>query len=308
MKKIGIVLINFNSEKETVACIESLLAMQVEGFTILICVVDNASHAESLEYLKAHLPKTATPFQIELLIEKKNLGFTGGNNIGMKFVLTKGVDAVVLLNNDTLVDKNLVQELSKTADAYLNSVIVPKIYFAKGHEYHADRYSEKELGHVFWYAGGEIDWNHVTGKHRGVNEVDTGQYDVESKTAFASGCCLYIPRKIVEKVGMFDDDYFLYFEDADFSERVKKAGFTIYYAPTAIVWHKNAGSTGGSGSDLQDYYISRNRMLFGMEYAPIRTKIALLRESLQLLRNGRTWQKAGIKDYYQHRLGKGTYK
>jgi len=108
-------------------------------------------------------------------------------------------------------------------------------------------------------------------------------------------------------VGLFDEQYFLYYEDADLNERIKKAGYHIYYVPTAAIAHVNASSTGGAGSIIQDYYITRNRMLFGMKYAPLRTKAALMRESGNLLLGGRLYQKKAIRDYYLGKFGEGKY-
>lgn len=99
----------------------------------------------------------------------------------------------------------------------------------------------------------------------------------------------------------------MYYEDADYSVKAKKKGIKILYWPSAIVWHKNAGSAGGSGSTLQDYFISRNRMLFGMRYAPLRARFALFRESIRIMFTGRYWQKRGVIDFYRHKFGKGTY-
>lgn len=153
-----------------------------------------------------------------------------------------------------------------------------------------------------------MDWGNVLGSHRGVNEVDKGQYDRMDRTDFASGCCLLIKREVLETVGMFDEKYFLYYEDSDLAERAKRKNYSIMYAPKAYLWHKNAGSAGGSGSALQDYYITRNRLLFGMRYASIRTRIALLKESMRLLVTGRAWQKKGVRDFYLRRFGKGSYR
>ncbi len=118
---------------------------------------------------------------------------------------------------------------------------------------------------------------------------------------------MMIKREVIEKVGLFDNRYFLYYEDADLTERIKKAGYEIYYVPDAILYHENAGSSEGVGSGLHDYFLTRNKMLFGMKYARYRTKLALIRESLQLLLMGRKYQKAGIKDYYLGNLGKGSF-
>jgi GT2 family glycosyltransferase len=226
----------------------------------------------------------------------------------MSYALKEGADVVVILNNDTVVDPDLILNLFNAAeDDKKRGAIVPKIYFAKGHEFHKDRYKESELGRVFWYAGGRIDWANIQGIHRGVDEVDTGQYDTAGNTELMTGCCVLFSKKALLDTGMFDERYFLYYEDADLNERLKRKGYTIYYAPKAVLWHINAGSTGGSGSKLQDYFISRNRMLFGITYAPLRSKIALVREGLRILRSGREWQKTGVRDYFLKKFGKGSY-
>ena len=103
---------------------------------------------------------------------------------------------------------------------------------------------------------------------------------------------------MIKDIGLLDENYFLYYEDNDYSMRAKKSGYRLVYQPKSIIWHKNAGSTGGSGSKLQDYYITRNRLLFGNRYASIRSKIALNREAMRLLISGRDMQKKGVKDYF----------
>jgi hypothetical protein len=140
-----------------------------------------------------------------------------------------------------------------------------------------------------------------------VDEVDHQQYEKVEETEIATGCCMLIRKEVFRKVGLFEDKYFLYYEDSDLCMRVKRKGFKILYVPSSIIWHKNAGSAGGSGSQLQDYYITRNRLLFGSKFAPIRSKIALFKESLRLLFSGRRWQKQGVVDFYLGRLGKGNY-
>jgi GT2 family glycosyltransferase len=214
---------------------------------------------------------------------------------------------VVILNNDTTVDPELFMSLCKQLEEKEDTVAtVPKIYFSIGQEFHKDRYGKKDLGKVLWYAGGKMDWKNLVGYHVGVDEVDNGQFDTVSETEFATGACVMIKMKVLEKSGVFDERYFLYYEDNDLCMRLKKYG-RILFVPDAVVWHDNAGSTGGSGSALQDYFISRNRLLFGMKYAPIRTKIALVKESLRHLVYGREWQKKGIRDFYLRKFGKGSY-
>jgi GT2 family glycosyltransferase len=89
--------------------------------------------------------------------------------------------------------------------------------------------------------------------------------------------------------------------------RAIREGYRIVFAPRSIIWHKNAQSSGGSGSSLQDYYISRNRLIFGFKYAKLRARIALFKESMRLMLVGRVWQRKGIIDFYINRLGKGSF-
>ena len=235
------------------------------------------------------------------------MGFAKGHNLAIEFAIKHGADFVLILNNDVILEKNCLKELINSLKDDV-AIVSPKIYFAKGCEFHKDRYKDSELGKVIWYAGGEMDWGNVLASHRGVDEVDNGQFEKEVEIDFASGCCMLVSAKALEKVGLFDQRYFLYYEDNDFSQRIKKANYRIIYQPKAFLWHKNADSAGGSGSDLQDYYITRNRLLFGMEYAPLRSKIALIKESFKLLINGRKWQKRGVLDFYLRRFGKGSYR
>jgi hypothetical protein len=245
---------------------------------------------------------------LKIIQSDVNLGFAGGQNIGIKYGIENGIDYFVVLNNDVVLDENFLEELLKTFEREKNCGLVsPKIYFAKGYEFHKDRYKEINLGSVIWYAGGKMDWENVLASHIGVDEVDGGQFDKLQKTDFASGCCEMIKKEVFEKIGFFDEKYFLYYEDNDLSQRAKKKGFDIYYQPSAILWHKNAGSTGGSGSVLQDYYITRNRLLFGFKFASIKSKLALVRESLKFIIAGRSSQKKGAIDFYLGRFGKGSY-
>lgn len=304
MRKFTFVVLHYRDVKNTKACLDSLCKMKlVQDVSVEVSVVDNNSPDP---FPKEKITCAIGPITIQK--NEKNLGYSGGMNSGMIPALQNGADYVVVVNNDTVFDVNFLKEVV----AFLNAekktgIIVPKIYFYPGSEFHHDRYKDEERGKVIWYAGGKIDWANVISAHRGVDEVDFGQHDKERQTIFATGCCIVFPREILENVGYFDDTYYLYYEDIDMSMRVKRAGYEIFFLPEAILWHKNAKSAGGVGSSLQDYYISRNRMLFAMRYAPTRAKLSIVRESLKLLLTGRTWQKRGITDFYLRNLGKGSY-
>lgn len=302
MKKVFIVILNFNGWENTLECLNSLKKLALpKNVVVESIVIDNASKDGSVKKIKEEFPN------VTMIENQVNLGFTGGSNEGARFVLKSGADFVMLLNNDTIVHPDLVKNLLEPLNHDSVGAVVPKIYFERGYEFHKNRYKASEKGKVIWYAGGKMDWDNLIGENIGVDEVDQGQFDIRMEIELATGCCFMIRADLLSKLGLFDDKYFLYYEDADFSERLKRAGYKIIYEPKAIVWHKNAESSGGSGSDLQDYYITRNRLLFGMTYAPIRTKLALLRESLNLATTGRKWQKKGVMDFYLRRFGRGSF-
>lgn len=298
--KIFVSVLTFNDNKDTLECLESLDKINKDKHELNVVVVDNASDKSFA------INKRFKNFNLKIIRNKENLGFSGGHNVAIDYSLKNGADYVLILNNDTEVEKNF---LIKLLNAFKGKtgIAVPKIYFAKGFEFHKDRYKVSQLGKIIWYAGGEMDWENVYSIHIGVDGVDKEVWN-EKETEIATGCCMLVKREVFEKVGSLDDKYFLYYEDADFSVRVKKAGFLIVFVPDSIVWHKNAQSTGGSGSDLQDYYTTRNRLYFGFKYAPMRTRIALFKESLKHLFFGRKWQKIGVQDYYLGIIGKGSFK
>jgi len=302
MKKVFAVTINFNKEGVTKEWLRSMQKLHRNGFSMDLVIVDNASTVPFT------LSSEEKKDNVHVIRSEDNTGFTGGNNIGAEFALKKGAEYILIINNDTIADPDLVKNLLEVLDSDSKiGMTTSKIYFAKGHEFHKDRYKKEDLGKVFWYAGGYTDWSNVKSVHRGVDEVDHRQYEKKEKVSFASGCCMLIKKEVIEKLGLFDKRGFMYYEDAIFCERMQRAGYQIWYVPSAKLWHLNAASSGGSGNELQDYFITRNQMLFGMMYAPVRSKVALIRQSLRYLLSGRSRQKQGIRDYYLGKFGKGTY-
>lgn len=302
MKKVAIVTVNYNTEIDTKNFLTSLNRIEKGNFQVQIIIVDNGSKT------KFQLEDQEKKENITVLRSDENMGFAGGYNMGIREALTRGADYILIINNDTKVYSDMLKNLIKTLESDTKiGAVIPKIYFARGHEFHKDRYKPDELGKVIWYAGGFTDWENIQSVHRGVDEVDRGQFDKIEQVGFATGCCILFKREVLEKVGLFDERYFLYFEDADLSERIKRAGFRIYYVPTAILIHVNAASSGGPGNKLHDYFLTRNQMLFGFTYAPLRSKIALIRQSLRLFFTGRPYQRLAIRDFYLRKFGKGTY-
>lgn len=290
--KIGVIIVTYNNEHDIRDCLQSLGKSKAENITVL----DNNSTDNTVKIVH-EFPG------VKLILQKENIGLSKANNIAIKEFLEDGIEYILILNPDTFVSSNLIEGLVTVMEKNPQvGICGPKIYFAKGFEYHKDRYQKEELGKVFWYAGGIIDWKNVLSSHFGVDEVDTGQYETDRETDFVSGCAMFVRKSVFEKIGFIDEDLALYLEDVDFSWRAKRAGFRVVYAPVKAVWHKNAQSS-GVGSMSQDYYVARNRLQFAVKYAKARAKLAVIRESWRLLLKGRPGQKQGVKDFYIKRLG-----
>jgi hypothetical protein len=294
---IAVIIVNWNGKDDTISCLKSLEGIDLLGHTLSVIVVDNGSTNNSVDVIKKSFPK------ITLIEAGRNLGFTGGNNMGIQEAMVRKADLIWLLNNDTVVDKNVLSFAQVFDDVQVGACGC-KIYFASGHEFHHDRYKENERGRVFWYAGGIVDWDNLYASHRGVDEVDHGQYDRIVETPFITGCSLVVRREVVGKVGMLDDRYYLYLEDLDWNIRIQKAGWKTVYVPTSVVWHVNAGSSGRPGNPVHEYYFTRNRLLLGMKYAKFRTKFALIREAIRFIMFGPPVRRKAVIDWIGGKLGK----
>jgi GT2 family glycosyltransferase len=192
-----------------------------------VLVVDNGSTDGSAEAVRREFP------EVEVLETGANLLYAGGNNAGITRALANGARQIVLLNNDTVVDPDCIAALSAHLEADPRIGIVgPKILYADA----SDR---------IWYAGGELSFWRGELWHRGIREVDRGQYDQPGDTGYVTGCCLMIRREALEQAGMLDERFRMYAEDADLCMRVRRAGFSIRYEPAARVWHKISVSSGG---------------------------------------------------------------
>ncbi len=280
MKQVAAIILNFKVKKETLKCVESVQKSSYKNIEII--VVDNNSGDDLAREIKKYS-------DVVFIQNKENLGFTGGNNVGIKYALSSNADYIFILNPDTLVDKNCISNLINASSN--GDILGPKIYFDKSHK--------------IWYAGGKLDLANVLGTHRGVDEKDRGQFNQIEETDYASGAAMFINRKVFESIGLFDVNYFLYYEDADFCIRAKKKDFKIVYVPEAIVYHKNALST-GLGSPLQDYFITRNRMYFASKFLSFRTKFALWREALKNI--GNPMRRLAFFDFLTGNFGRGSFK
>lgn len=298
MKRVAIILVNWNGKEDTLACLASLGKLITQNSKFKSIVVDNGSTDDSVVAIRKKFPN------VDVIETGQNLGFAGGNNVGIRMALERGADFVWLLNNDTIVDKYALTTLVDAFGEHRAGIAGSKIYFSSGREYHKERYRQIDRGRVLWYAGGVIDWKNMYASHRGVDEVDKGQYDTMEETPFATGCSMIMRKEVIEAIGLLDEKLFLYFEDVDFCLRAKHRGWLSLYVPKSIVWHVNASSSGSSGSDTHQYYQTRNRLFMGIRYAPIRTKVALIREGIQYVMTGSSIRRKAILDALTWRIGK----
>ncbi len=299
--KIGFVTVNFHSDQDTLELLTQLQKCKLpQGVSLLAYVVDN----DRSDNLKKEVKKYSKALYLE---SPGNVGFAAGNNIGLAKCLSDEVDIIVMINNDTLVPDDLVFKILSSAitDEKVGAV-GGLIYFAKGFEF-KDQYKKQDLGKVVWYAGGKYDWNNVYASHIGVDEVDKGQYKKEKEIDFITGCLFITKSEVLKKIGLFDERYCLYFEDSDLGMRIKKTGLKLIFDPNIVIWHKVAQSS-GIGSPLNDYFLTRNRLLFGSTYASARTVFALYREAVKKLFIGTKAQKMAVKDYFFRHFGWGNFK
>lgn len=246
LEKIGVILVNYNGKEHNEECIKSIFKSSYSNLQVI--VVDNGSKDGSPELLREKFGD-----KINLIMTGKNLGFSGANNIGIKKALDDNCDYIVLLNNDTIIDKDLFYNMLKASKEESDAVISPKIYY----------YDNRD---IIWSAGADMRWKKGVTDQRGINQKDDGRYNKREKVEFATGCCLFIPSKVIKKVGYLTDDYFLYYEDTDYCMRIREKGFNIIYEPTAILYHKESASTGGNLSKLYIYYNTRNRLIFNKRF------------------------------------------
>jgi len=240
--KVGIIILNWNQEKDTTACLSSLSKIDYSNYEIV--VVDNGSRDGSPEKIKAKF------HNITLIKNKENLGFAEGNNVGIRYLMAKSVDYILLLNNDTIVESNFLTELVRVGESSTDiGILAPKIYFL-------------DKPDQIWYAGGYF--RRITGKtyHRGLFEKDSGQYDEVAGVDFVSGCAMLIKKEILEKLKGLDPDYFNSHEDVDFCLRTKALHYKLLYVPTSKIRHKFAQAMGGRFSSFYIYYRVRNSLLF----------------------------------------------
>lgn len=241
----AIVLLNWNSGDMTAECIRSLLKMNAQDYAII--VVDNGSKDGSAAYLQEQFP------EITVLPQNHNLGFAAGCNVGMKLALEWGVKFVLPLNNDTVVDPDFLTELHATAHQHPQAAMIsPKIYFW-------------EPPTRIWWAGGNFSlWAGIP-KHVGRKALDQGQFGKDGTVDWATGCAVLIRCEVLRKVGLFDESFFGNAEDLDLSLRMRKAGYQVWFAPKAKLWHKEGVDYRKNAGEYLRKFTGTRNLLYVMQ-------------------------------------------
>lgn len=236
--ELSIITINYNGLADTCALMETI---PFNDEALEVIVVDNASTKDEASILEQRYP------QVKVIRSHKNLGFAGGNNLGIQAARGK---YLFFINNDTVFEHfNIRPLIARLESAKQIGMVCPKIRFAWGN-------------HPIQYAG-YTPLTPITMRNRsiGYGEDDHGQYDIPHPTPYAHGAAMLVKREAVEKAGMMPECYFLYYEELDWSMMIRRAGYDIWYDPQCTIYHKESQAT-GQNSPLRTYYITRNRLLF----------------------------------------------
>jgi hypothetical protein len=244
---VYVIVLTYNGKRDTLECLRSLQNLSCPNVKVL--VVDNASSDGTPEAIRAEFSS------VELLVNPTNLRFAGGNNVGIRHALKHGADYVLLLNNDTTVERDFTVHLVHAAEADPRiGMIGPKIYY----------YDDPNR---IWFAGGRIEWWKGWISHIGIRENDSGQHDEQKPVDYLTGCCMLVKRAVVEQVGLLDERYFMYGEDADWCVRARRAGYVLAYVPAAKIWHKLSVSAGGHLSWFKNWNKFKSQLRLMATYA-----------------------------------------
>lgn len=239
--KVMVLVLNWNEKNNTLECLRSLKEMDYLNFETV--VIDNASSDGSADEIGGVFPG------LKILRNNENLGYAGGNNAGIEYAVKNEADYILILNNDTVVEKNLLKNLLEAVSQYPKSIISPLIY----------SYEKKEK--VEFYSA---SWNPRAAVFKLTKEMPEKSYEkLVIETAYAPGCAILFPAKLVSEIGHFDERFFLVWEEADLCYRAKSAGYKVLMCLKAKVWHKGSASfEGGIRGRIYQYYYFRNKMLW----------------------------------------------
>ncbi len=281
MPSVAIVIVIWNGKEDTLRCLRSLSEDRYTNKHII--VVDNGSTDESVASIYSAFP------QLTILQTGSNLGFTGGNNVGIRHALQNGADYVFLLNNDTVVEPDALGNLVKCAEANPHfGLLCPVIHYL-------------ETPNELWFSGSRLDLAKGIAVHD--NSRRPARNEEPFELAWATGCALLVNGGLMRKLSGFDDRYYLSWEDVDLSLRVLKEGYRVVAVPCARIYHK-VGAQRRTQSPLIHYYGVRNSLLFvqlhaGRAYIPAAIRIVLSFVRISLRPDARVNALACLKTVFQ---------
>lgn len=294
-----IVILQYNNSQDTIRCLDSVKELDYPNYEVII--VDNGSNVKDVNKIRNWIQKehhSDSYTKYEILDTKYNSGYSGGNNIGIKYALENRADYLLILNPDTTIRKNTLTKLIEAAESDSQiGILGPAV---------------NENGKTVY--GGKIDWLQPELSHLVVELLS--ELSGSTTKFYIPGAAMLIKRQVIEKIGLLDERYFLYFEDADFCKRAKQAGFKLAIVPDAVVHHKPSSSTFSLGTPLLLRYHYRNAHLFNWKNGPPWVKFILpfwsffiIIKQLTKLLLGREREiskaiLAGVVDFYRRRLGK----
>lgn len=245
--KIAVILVNYNGYNDTIECIKSILQSTYTNYKIIL--VDNGSDDAEIIHENQLLNENCS-----VILCKDNLGFSGGNNIGIRYAeKTFHPDYYFLLNNDTVIDTHTLENMINAYDCVEHcGIMTGRILY----------YSDPN---IIWSAGGKFDFKTGIADQPAMGKHNSREYDGIYTCTFCNGCAMMIPASILKQVGYLEESYFLYAEDTDYCCRVLNAGFKLYYTGNALIYHKVSSST-GKKSDLSQYYNIRNNFYIIKKY------------------------------------------
>jgi GT2 family glycosyltransferase len=245
--RLVVVVLNWNRYQDTIDCVCALQRQTLEGFATII--VDNGSRDGSAQHLRDRFP------DIRIICNERNLGYAGGNNVGIRAALEMGADYVLLLNNDTVPGEDFLEKL-------LNGALADKNIAAAG---------PKVLWAVdpprLWGAYVTITYHQNIVRVEGFTCADVAAFSEPADVDCVIGCGILMSRTVIENVGLLDEEYFAYHEDVDWCYRARKKGYRVVYVPEAVLLHKGSKSTGGGYTSPIMYFAGRNSVLFAKKHA-----------------------------------------
>ena len=243
LPKVVVVVLNWNGRMDTLACLDSLADVTYPNWEVI--VVDNGSEDGSVEAIrKAHPAAT-------VIESAENLGFAGGNNLGLEAALRRSADFILLLNNDTIVAPDVLSAFVTAAREHPDAgAYSGRIYFLSDPQ-------------RLWYAGTRWSPPDAAFEHIGQGVVDGGNsFEEVRETDYACGCAMFLRASAVRGIGPLDERFFLLFEETDWCSRAKRAGLRSLFVPQARLWHRVSAALGGRGVPLYEYFYTRNRLLY----------------------------------------------